>query len=267
MRYFLIFFCLFIFSNIQAQEKLLTGRIIIDIDDESAEGIYITNKTTKITTITDLTGSFRIHGEAGDELLIQSYLYESRKFIITQSVMDKGFVNIHLNLQPIVLEEAVIMQKLTGYLDIDAKYDTKEKVTKLKKDLGLPLKDKQKDSVDMRPWNEYTPFTLNVEGILGAITGDTRRKRNLYYYEDKEERIVNIKDYFGETYFVNDLKIPKEKIRDFLFYAFETSKIPEYYTSGNYLSIMVELSKASKVYQKRLDSWSKSLPGIVPAAD
>lgn len=260
MRYFLIVFWLLSWAAVQSQERLINGRIVIDLDEGSAEGIYITNKRTNFTVITDLTGGFKIHALADDELLIQSYMYESRKFIITQSILDKNFVSIHLNLQPIVLEEALITQKLTGYLDKDAKYDPKEKITKLKRDLGLPIKERQKDSVDMRPWNEYTPFTLNVEGIIGAITGHTRRMRNLYYYEDKEERINQIKDYFGENYFVADLKIPNEKIRDFLFYAFETTKIPEHYTNGNYLSIMVELNKSSKIYLKRLSTWSVSKP-------
>lgn len=254
-----IIFLLGLWSRLFSQEKLIKGQIIIDTENESAEGIYITNKRTQISTITDLTGSFAIHAKEGDELLIQSFLYESRKFIIIKNVLDNGFVSIHLNLQPIVLDAAIITPKLTGYLDKDVKYQaSKDIIAKLYRDLGInPDNGKIKDSTALKSWNEYHPFTLNIEGIFGAITGDTRRKRNLYEYEGKEERISNLRNYFGDEYFENDLKIPKEKIRDFLFYSYETGTVSMYYERGDYLNIMVELNKSSKVYLNRLNSWHK----------
>lgn len=260
MRYFLMFLCFLGFSYAYSQEKLINGRIIIDIDEESAEGIYVTNKRTQITTITDLTGSFGIRVQEGDELLIRSYLYESRKFILTKHFIEKGFVTIHLNLQPIVLGEAIITQKLTGYLEKDVKYQSsKDVVAKLYKSLGInPDADKLRDTAALKPWKDYSPFSLNVESVLEAITGDLRRRRNLYDFEGREERIENIRNYFGDNYFVTDLKIPKEKIRDFLYYSFETTEIPNYYVNSNYLSIMVELNKTSKFYLNRLDSWYKT---------
>lgn len=256
MRYLIVLlFSVGLWSFADAQEKLINGRIIIDIENESADGIYITNSRTGITAVTDLTGSFTLHAQEGDELLIRSYVYESRKFILGKNVFNSKPVTIHLNLQPIILDEAVLTQKLTGYLDIDAKYDpSKDKIAKLYKDLGFdPDAGKVRDSTAMMPWNQYEPFKLNVEGIYGAITGDNRRKRNLYEFEDKEERIQNIKDYFGESYFVDDLNIPKEKIREFVFFSFETTNIPEHYVKGNYLSIMLELGKSAKTYLNRLN--------------
>ncbi|MFA7617064.1 MAG: hypothetical protein WCY16_10845 [Weeksellaceae bacterium] len=261
MRFLIVlFFSIGLWSFSDAQEKLINGRIIIDIENESADGIYVTNSRTGISAVTDLTGSFTLHAQEGDELLIRSYIYESRKFILGKNVFNSKLVTIHLNLQPIILDEAVLTKKLTGYLDIDAKYDpSKDKIAKLYKDLGFnPDAGKTKDSTALLPWNEYEPFKLNVEGLFGAITGDNRRKRNLNEFEDREKRIQNIKDYFGESYFVDDLNIPKEKIREFVFFSFETTNIPEHYMNGNYLSIMLELGKSSKVYLRRLNFKGRS---------
>lgn len=261
MRILLTFFVLSaIYSTAHAQEKLIKGRIIIDIEEESAEGIFITNSRTLITTVTDLTGSFSMYAMETDVLLIRSYIYESRKFTLTKNIMDKGKVNIHLNLQPIVLEEAILTQKLTGYLDKDVKYDpSKDKIAKLYKELGFdPDAGKERDSTAMKPWNEYKPLSLNVEGLFGAITGDTRRKRNLYEFEDKEERIQNIKEYFGENYFTDDLNIPREKIREFIYFSFETTTIPTHYVNGDYFSIMVDLGISARTYLKRISVWMPS---------
>src|SRR5690625_6251456 len=113
-------------SFVQAQEKYINGRIILDIEDDFGEGIYITNTRTDLTTVTVATGSFKIKVQANDVLLIQSINYENRKFTITESLMKRDLITIHLNLQAIVLDEAIITQKLTGFLDKDAKYSAKK---------------------------------------------------------------------------------------------------------------------------------------------
>ncbi len=258
MRSLLVLFLFLISCALSfSQEKMIEGRIVIDVDDETPEGIMITNSRTQITSITDLTGSFSLRVQENDELIIRSALFESRNFIIRKSMMDKALIQIHLNYQPVILDEAVITEKLTGYLDKDVKYKpSKDVIAKLYKDIGInPDNGKLRDSTALKPWKEQMPFTLNVEGIFGAITGDTRRKRNLYEFEDKDKRIHNIKDYLGDNYFVDDLNIPQEKIIDFIYYSFDNSSIPTYYEKGDYLSIMVELNITSKNYLNRLEKW------------
>ncbi len=257
MKHFLILFLLGFFVQLSAQEKNINGVIIIDLDDASPEGIYITNSRTKLTAITDLTGSFSLKAEAGDSLLIRSAFYESRRFYLTENLMKNDFINIHLNLQPIVLDEAIITQPLTGYLDKDAKYDPrKDVVAKLYKELGVnPDASKLRDSSDFKFGQGYSITGVDVEKFYDYFSGDLRRRQNLYAFEGREARIQNIMEFFGETYFIEDLKIPKEKIREFVFYSFETSQIPSYYENGNFLNIMTELSKIAPVYISRLNSW------------
>lgn len=257
MKHFLVLFLLGFLIPLAAQEKNIHGVIIIDLDDSSPEGIYITNSRTKLTAITDLTGSFSLRAEAGDSLLIRSAFYESRRFYLTENLMKNDFINIHLNLQPIVLDEAFITQPLTGYLDKDAKYDPKlEVVAKLYRDLGVnPDASKLRDSSNFTMWKDVSPLHFNVEKFAEIISGDLRRRQNLYAFEGREARIQNIMAFFGETYFVEDLNIPKEKIREFVYYSYETSSLPVYYENGNYLNIMSELSKIAPVYLSRLNSW------------
>lgn len=244
-----------------AQEKFINARIIIDLDEASAEGIYITNSRTKITAITDLTGSFSMRAQVGDSLLIRSTFYEARRFYLSKNLLDKELISIHLNLQPIILGEAIITQKLTGYLEQDVKYSSKtDAIEKLYDELGVnPDASKLRDSTNFTMWKDVTPFSLNVEKLYEAFSGDLRRRKNLYQYEGREYIIENIHQYFGDDYFINDLKIPKEKIREFIFYAYSTSLIPSYYSNGNYLTIMTELSKIAPIYITRLNKWNVPL--------
>lgn len=254
----ILFFILTVWNPILAQEKTINGVIIIDLNEASPEGIYITNSRTGNTTITDLTGSFSLMAEAGDSLLIQSAFYESRRFYLTENLMKKDFINIHLNIQPIALDVAVISKKLTGYLDIDARYKPgKDPIADLYKELGVnPDASKLRDSTDFTMWQDVSPFHLNVEKLYDVFSGDLRRRQNLYAFEGKESRILHIREYFGDEYFMGELEIPKEKIREFIFYSYESSQIPLYYENKNFLNIMTELSKMAPVYLSRLNSWN-----------
>ena len=252
--YFILFLTVPI--GIFAQEKLLKGRIIIDLEDSSPEGIYITNSRTKFTSITDITGSFAIHAEAGDSLLIRSTFYESRRFYLQPHLLDKELLTIHLNMQPIALDEAVITTKLTGILEKDAKFSDKpDPVAELYAEMGVnPDVKPRRDASNFTLGKDISPLHLNVEKLADVISGNLRKRQNLFNYEDKEEALTEIREYFGDDYFTEDLNIPHEKIREFIFFAYETSFIPEHYTAQNYFRIMEELNKVRPIYLDRLNN-------------
>lgn len=236
------------------QEKLIKGRIIVDLDDSSPEGIYITNSRTQLTSITDITGSFAIHVKGGDSLLIRSALYESRKFYVKEEFIEKDLLTIHLNMQPVLLDEAVISTKLTGILEKDAKYSSAhDPVTDLYKELGVnPDIKPRRDASDFSMWKDVSPLHLNVEKLADVISGDLRRRQNLFAYEDKEAILTEIREYFGDDYFILDLDIPQEKIREFIFFAYETTFIAEHHKVKNYFKIMEELNRVRPIYLERL---------------
>ena len=257
-----IFSIIFMLTQfVSAQEKLMKGIIIIDTEDGSPEDIYVTNSRTKLTSITDITGSFAIHAEAGDSLLIRSTFYESRRFYITEKLFKKETLTIHLNLQPIALDEAVITQKLTGFLDKDAKYNPqKDQIANLYKELGVNLDaSKLRDSSNFKFGQDISITSLNVEKMLEVFNGDLRRRQNLFKYEGDESIIIAIREYFGDDYFTDDLGIPREKIREFIFYTYNSTSVKLSYEENNFLKIMQIFSETAPLYVKRLKSWNAPL--------
>lgn len=239
-----------------SQEKLMNGRIIIDLEDASPEGIYVTNTRTQFTSITDITGSFAIHVMAGDSLLIRSTFYESRKFYLKESLMNNELLTIHLNMQPIELSEAIITTKLTGILEKDAKYSSEhDPIAELYAEMGVnPDIEPRRDATDFTMWKDVSPLHLNVEKLADVISGDLRRRQNLFDYEDKEKILTEIREYFGDDYFKQDLDIPQEKIREFIFFAYETTFISTHYDVKNFFKIMEELNRVRPIYLERLSS-------------
>lgn len=251
-----LFFLILICNSIVgfSQEKLIKGRIIIDILDAPAEGIHVTNTRTKYTSITDLTGNFALNSRLGDTLLIRSAFYETRKFEIKESVFKKASIDIHLNMQPVILDEARLSPKLTGYLDKDAKISNrKDPVAEIYKQLGVnPDKKIRRDTTSFALGKDVSPFHLNVEKLADLISGDLRRRQNLYKYEATEIKIQEIRAFFGDDYFTLDLGIPQEKIREFIFFSFETTDIPKHYETKNYFNIMSAFLKTKNIYLQRL---------------
>jgi len=257
----LYLFATILLSSISfAQEKTIKGRIIIDIVDSPADGIKITNLRTNLSSITDLTGSFALSATIKDTLQIHSALYEPRNFVLKESTFNKPNIDIHLNAQPVILPEAYIMPKLTGILEKDAKFSSKkDPVTELYKELGVNPDIKiKRDTTKFTLGKDISPLHLNVEKLLEVFNGGLRKRQNLFEYEGKEEKIQQIREYFGDEYFTNDLGIPREKIREFIFFAYETSIIPTYLEADNYFSIMTELIKRKEIYLNRLNSKSQN---------
>lgn len=259
-KFFWTFFILLWGYYVDAQEKLINGRIIIDVEDSSPEGIKVTNSRTRLTSITDIIGTFSLRAQIGDTLIIRSSQYESRNFILRESVFRKPSIDIHLNMQPIVLNEAVITPKLTGILEKDAKISEKiDPVTELYKELGIdPDKKVVRDTTQFTIGKDISIFHLNVEKVYDALSGDLRRRRNLFEYEGKEAKIEEIRKYFGDDYFTLDLGIPYEKIREFIYFSFETTFIPDYFETKNYFKIMNELNQTRIIYLNRLKNQPSS---------
>jgi len=67
-------------------------------------------------------------------------------------------------------------------------------------------------------------------------------------YEDKYDKITKIKNYFGEDYFTNDLKIPKFKIRDFIENALTNTESKIELNDVNYFKLLQLFNSYSKIY-------------------
>lgn len=103
----LFFFCLFTFSigfsqtEKQIYGKVLSGELLLkDVD--------IVNLNFRKHTTTDSNGNFSILAKINDELLFISKEYTDRKIILTQSEFDKNNLVIHLEKEPIALNEVTI---------------------------------------------------------------------------------------------------------------------------------------------------------------
>ncbi|MCA4808937.1 hypothetical protein IF128_04095 [Empedobacter stercoris] len=235
------------------QEKWIQGNIIIDDSDDTAEGIYVTNLRTNHTTISNFTGTFLIQAQVNDTLKIQSDWYENRLIILKPNLFSKPTIVVHLAVQTIQLNTAFIGQKLTGILEKDVKNGKKQDVvTNLYKSLGVnpdikPIKDTSALRAGLLD-GDISLTRLDIGRLYDVFTGKAKQRKALIDYESKYDKITKIKNYFGEDYFINDLKIPKFKIRDFIDNALTNTESKIELNDVNYFKLLQLFNSYSKIY-------------------
>lgn len=249
LTYFILLFSPLIF----AQEKWIQGNIIIDNSEDTAEGIYVTNLRTKHTTISNFTGTFFIEAKVNDTLKIQSDWYENRSIILKPNLFNKTSIIVHLAVETIQLQTALIGQKLTGILEKDTKNGKKQDViTNLYKSLGVnpdlkPIKDTSSIKAGLFS-GDITLTRLDVGRLYDVFSGKAKQRKALIDYEDRYDKITKIKNYFGEDYFTKDLKIPSFKVRDFINNALANNGNNMQLNDVNYFKLLQLFNSYSKVY-------------------
>ncbi|MGL5236092.1 MAG: hypothetical protein ACRC8Z_15315, partial [Empedobacter falsenii] len=186
-------------------------------------------------------------------LKIQSDWYENRLIILRPNLFNKQTIVVHLAVQTIQLNTAYIGQKLTGILEKDVKNGKKaDVVTKLYKSLGVnpdikPIKDTSSLKAGFLS-GDITLTRLDIGRIYDVFSGKAKQRKALLDYEDKYDKITKIKNYFGDDYFTNDLKIPKFKIRDFIENALTNTESKIELNDVNYFKLLQLFNSYSKIY-------------------
>lgn len=260
-RFFWIFLIFSIPKMVSAQEGALRGLIVVDFRDMDAEGVLITNRTTKISAISDMTGSFSIQVSVGDTLFLQGAFLEDRKFVVRKNSFTYNPLVIHMNQEVIALKDLIVKAPLTGDLQKDIKsVKIRDDVEKLYKNLGIDIR-----TLDMKPKEKKAdvlpkiagipiPTSLNIEALYKSISGYYRRMENLNQFERLEQRLNDVKAYLGVTYFEEIIGIPENEIHGFLLYVYDHSgrKYESYYLQEDYLSMDHLLRSKAELYRKRL---------------
>src|SRR5690606_1738432 len=145
-----------------------------------------------------------------------------RRLFITENLLNKSEINVHLNPKVILLDEAKLSYfKLTGDLGRDAKNAKYvDSAALIYANLGIKEKDVPKPNPSGQRVGKFKVIdvaTLNFTKIIGELNGYNKRQRNTHAYEDKLKILNKIRDIWQDDFYTNDLKIPREKIDEFVF--------------------------------------------------
>ncbi|QCX52834.1 hypothetical protein [Elizabethkingia sp. JS20170427COW] len=211
MKFFVLFMTL-VSIFFHAQQKVFGT--ISDENNQPLAGIQVINMRTSEKTFSTTNGNFTILANIGDELRWVSKAYNRYQLVITPEQLNKS-LNIHLS--PFVQEIAPV----TILSD--------KQVSELQEKIGLPPsaenpREKAPPTVKEAGWAGYIYDMRNLNNLYKNISGDARRMRSLYLYEDQQNSINKVLQYYGTSYF-QELEIPTNKERDFIQFVMGKEKI------------------------------------------
>lgn len=251
---FLIILCLPL--TLFAQDKSVTIDGKITNDATNLEGIHVLNLTSLVATITKKDGTFQISGKVNDTVLISSIEYKTKKIILNEQQISSKTITILLEPDVTELDEVTVRpHNLSGNLERDLKENPSvyEKISPSK--LGLPnAYVKPKTQTERRIYEAKSGGgILPLNPIINAITGRTKKLKNQLKLERKEEKLEATKEQFNTTLYSEFLKIPEDRIDDFIYYcAVDTAFIAVQQTEDTFL--MLELLRKKSIEYRKVNN-------------
>ncbi len=192
-----------IFGFSQNGTVWITGKIVSD--STVVSGAEIINLNSEKTTASDYNGDFKIQAQQDDMLVIATMNFEYKRRIITAEDIASGKIEIQLVRKLNELEEVVVT------------YDINPET------LGLVPKGQKIYTPAERKL--YSATTGPVDMLVNLINGKTKTLEKDVEVEKKNTRREKLEAYFQDDFYMVKLKIPKEHISGFQYFAVENKEI------------------------------------------
>ena len=239
--------------NVFAQQKVVGT--VTDEEFNPLPAVLVVNINLGIKTATDSSGKFEIPAKASDELRFVRNGYERGSLITTGNV-----ANVRLFRSAVAIEEVEIEKvRLSGNIERDAASLQKtDKVENLQKEIGVPkAPEKPREKPAELTEDVLKPLLslqIKPQAIYDIISGDSRRKKSLYRFEDLQDNIRWIRTKLDDEYFTK-AGIPQGKIDEFLEFSLrENDEIASSVEVNNLSKVLLMMEDLLPIYLNRIKS-------------
>jgi len=212
---------------------------VISEESNPISKVLIVNMTSNQKVYSDNVGNFSIEGKIGDELRFAKEKYKGER-IKTNS----DLLKVILQQLPQEIEEVKIINKNLAHSQEE----------KLRTDIGLPKAPEKPREKPVGTKDVLLPLLfaqLNVDNLYKWASGDSRRLRRLYKYEDLQEGLAWIQNNVDLEYFA-EAGISPDKFNDFLMFSLKDEKVLMYMKAKNVGGITVALDNNIAAYLERI---------------
>lgn len=221
-------FLAFAVTNVWSQEASrmqLNGKVTADVS--VLEGIYVINKKTEKSSITDSNGNFSIQAAAGDTLLFTGSQFKETTLFLTQDHFAQGI--LYVKLAPIVnqLREVIVRNGINA---------TSLGIIPRGQKIYTPAERKLYTASDLNASANAGSMmggSVSADPLLNWISGRTKMLKKEVEIEKKESYLRQLENMFTADYFVSKLKIPAEYVKGFEYYSIENERFVTVLKSKN----------------------------------
>lgn len=250
----IIFWLLLFATNAFAQDVKILGAIQMRSGNDFISDISIYNKRTQKTAFSNVFGRFYIDAQNGDMLVLKGLDIFTEIVQIDEKIIEDKSLIVLLNVDALVLKDVIARRKLSGNLDKDIRSQPyKDDLKTLEERMNLPKSPNADGIKNSEPvYAMEKPLSLNVDAIYDILSGNRFRRENLTKWENREKKLKKIIEFFGEKYFIDELGLPQNHIREFVEFCWETSNIQDDYKWNNFYLMNETLKVKSLIYIKSL---------------
>lgn len=256
----LAFFCfLLIYSVASAQvtfTRKLEGKVLNKT--KSVADVHVMNTSASKATITDEDGNFAISVKLNDTLLFSAVQFKRKTLVVSVAMLESKAISVPLEEFVNELDEVVVRPyDLSGDLAKDMQNMKVGQVVSAST-LGLPNADvkplmqseRQLQQATAGKFNPIMILTPPLDPIINAITGRTKMLKKRVARDQKDLQTNRLRNKFADSLFVIQLKIPKEKIDDFMYFCEVDEAFDTLAKSEDTIDIWSFLLKKSAVYRE-----------------
>lgn len=239
-KFFYILITLLSLSAVAQKRTTLRGHIISGT--AVVTDAYVINKSLGQETISDVNGNFSIPAQVGDKLVVYSKRTELREFFVTKSSFKENPYTLEVKPMVTELEEVVIsdsVQLAAGFPRMAPKYTPAE--AKWRAGSGTYHMDQG--------------VMIHGDAIINRLTGRRAALKSALTTEKKEatmEAITN--DVELVELIEQDLEIPSDYVRGFLFYLVEDKEFADALKANNAELSKTRLISLAETYKQNLKS-------------
>lgn len=217
--------------------------------DGDVAATHVLNITTQKAAITDIDGYFSIAARLNDTLAFSAIQYKRKEIVVTTDILASKSIFISLDAAVNQLNEVVVMPyNLTG----DLSRDMQSKPVIVAATLGLPNAYVKKKTQSERLLIEATTGggIVPLAPIINAITGRTKMLKENYKRDVKYERTERVRNFYSDSLYTADLRIPALKIDDFMYFCEVDPEFSGIVDTHDKIKILSFLRSKSLVYRK-----------------
>ncbi|RZK12012.1 MAG: hypothetical protein EOO46_04725 [Flavobacterium sp.] len=224
--FFFLIFSQLVFSQ---EEKLIKGKIVVK--DAMVEGIRVVNLVSEKEVLTDSKGEFSIMVKPEDLLVFSaSHLDYMRKFIEEEDYKAQ-LITIEMTSKVTELDEV----EVRNYSNINAvSLGILSKPAKI----YTPAERRLQTATGLYPTANVGTMmggSIGLDPLFNLISGRTAMLKKEAEVEKKEFLLQKLTYLYDEDYYVEKLKIKKESVKGFQYYAIYNERFIEALNSKNKL--------------------------------
>lgn len=248
MRYltFLLLFLTFTKTVSQEKRKIINGEV--KLDSLPINDVHIINLKTNIGTISNDFGAFEIPVKEGDSLSISHINLDNLIITVTKESLKSLRLEINLNEKITTLKEFTLVKPRSIFEeDKDILIYNGPRITA--KTLNLPYAN-TKPKIDKAIFKIQSGAVVSLDNLMGFLNGSSKREKALKQIRLEDDRLLKIRKYFTDDFFITDLQIQEAHINAFLNFCMKRNIIYLFNKNDNLTLTTVLLSESRSFPQK-----------------